>query len=119
MKGEIEETLLFAFGSKLLRIGLNRVILLFFCPFSISFCIPIAFLKKKKSILFIFIERGREGEREGEKHQCVVASHTPPTGHLVCNPDMRPDWELNRQLFGLQAGTQATELHQPGPIAFF
>ena len=23
-------------------------------------------------------------EREGEKHQCVVASHTPPTGDLTC-----------------------------------
>ena len=30
--------------------------------------------------LFIFRERGREREREREKHQCVVASHTPPTG---------------------------------------
>ena len=29
---------------------------------------------------FIFRERGREGEREGEKHQCVVASHMPPLG---------------------------------------
>ena len=29
-------------------------------------------------ILFIFRQRGMEGEREGEKHQCVVASHVPP-----------------------------------------
>ena len=29
-------------------------------------------------ILFIFRQRGREGEREGEKHQCVVATHAPP-----------------------------------------
>ena len=28
--------------------------------------------------LFIFRERGRVGERKGEKHQCVVASHAPP-----------------------------------------
>ena len=28
--------------------------------------------------LFIFRERGREGEREGEKHQCVVAFCMPP-----------------------------------------
>ena len=28
-------------------------------------------------ILFIFRERGREGERDGEKHRCVVASITP------------------------------------------
>ena len=35
--------------------------------------------------LYLFLERGREGEREGEKHQCVVASHAPPTGDLGCN----------------------------------
>ena len=33
--------------------------------------------------IFIFRERGREGEREGEKHQCVVASHMPPTGGTI------------------------------------
>ena len=32
-----------------------------------------------KKILFIFIERGRKGEREREKHW-PVASCTPPTG---------------------------------------
>ena len=39
----------------------------------------IKLLKKKKDFtyLFVFTERGREGEREGEKHQCVVASHVP------------------------------------------
>ena len=47
-------------------------------------------------ILFIFREMGREGEREGEKHQCVVASHEPPTGDLAQNPGMYPDWELNQ-----------------------
>ena len=41
-------------------------------------------------------QRGREGEREGEKHQCVVASHVPPTGDLAHNPGMCPDWESNR-----------------------
>ena len=30
--------------------------------------------------LFIFRERGMEGEREGEKHQYVVASHASPLG---------------------------------------
>ena len=35
-------------------------------------------------ILFIYFrQRGREGEKEGEKHQCVVASHVPPTGDLT------------------------------------
>ena len=33
--------------------------------------------------LFTFRERGREGEREGEKHQCVVASHMAPAGDLA------------------------------------
>ena len=49
----------------------------------------------KRFYLFIFIKRRREGEREGEKHQCVVASHTPLTGNLACNPGMCPDWVLN------------------------
>ena len=34
----------------------------------------------KRFYLFIFRERGREGDREEEKHQCVVASHMTPTG---------------------------------------
>ena len=29
--------------------------------------------------LFIFREKAKEGEREGEKHQCAVASHVPCT----------------------------------------
>ena len=44
----------------------------------------------------------------------MVASHTPPAGDLACNPGMCPDWESNQQSFGLQAGTQSTELYQPG-----
>ena len=64
-------------------------------------------------ILFIFRERGREGEREGEKHQCVVASCMPPIGDLACNPGMCPDWESNQWPFGSQAHAQSMELHQP------
>ena len=45
-----------------------------------------------KKILFIFREMGREGEREGEKHQCVVAPNMPPTGSLARNPGLCPDW---------------------------
>ena len=41
---------------------------------------------KRRFYLFIFRERRREGEREGENHQCVVASHMPPTGDLAHNP---------------------------------
>ena len=70
----------------------------------------------KKDFIYLFLERGREGVREGEKHQCVVASHTPPTGDLACNPGMCPDWESNWQPFGLQAASQSTEPHQPGLV---
>ena len=41
-------------------------------------------------LIYFFLERGREGEREGEKHQCVVASHTPSTEDLARNPGMCP-----------------------------
>ena len=51
----------------------------------------------------MFKARGRERERDGENHQCVVASHMPPTGDLACNPGMCPDCELNPQPFGSQA----------------
>ena len=43
----------------------------------------------------------------------MVASRMPPVEDLVLNPGMCPDWELNQQPFGLQAGTQSTEPHQP------
>ena len=39
---------------------------------------------------------GREGEREGETHQCVVASLMTPTEDLARNPGVCPDWESNR-----------------------
>ena len=55
-----------------------------------------------------------EGEREGEKHQCVVASQVSPTGDLAHNPGMCPDWESNQQPFGSQASAKSTEPHQPG-----
>ena len=56
-----------------------RYIFFFFCFLKIIY-------------LFIFRQRGRDREREGEKHQCVVASHVPPTGDLARNPGMCPDW---------------------------
>ena len=54
----------------------------------------------KRFYLFIFRERGKEEEREGEKHQCMVASHKFLTGDLACNPGMYPVWELNWLPFG-------------------
>ena len=40
--------------------------------------------------MYLFLERGREGEKEGKKHQCVIVSHAPPTGDLACIPVMCP-----------------------------
>ena len=57
----------------------------FITPYTIEVCLVRFFFFK---ILFIFREEGREGEREEEKHQCVVASHAPPTGDLAHNPGM-------------------------------
>ena len=43
-----------------------------------------------KILCIFFRQRGREGERDGEKHQCVVASQAPSTGDLAWNPYMCP-----------------------------
>ena len=56
---------------------------------------------------FIYFLREGKGGRKEEKHQCVVASHLPPTGDLAHNPGTCPDWELNRPLIS-QASTQST-----------
>ena len=49
----------------------------------------------------------------------MCGCHVPPAGDLARNPGMFPDWELNRQPFGSQSGTQSTELHQPGLLMIF
>ena len=60
-----------------------------------------------------FRERGRKRERQGAKHQCAretsISSHTPPTGELIHNPGMCPEWESNWQPHGSQARPQPTE----------
>ena len=60
-----------------------------------------------------FRQKGREGEREVEKHQCVFA-FVRPTGDLARNPGTCTDWESNWRPPGSQASTQSTEPHQPG-----
>ena len=55
-----------------------------------------------KDFIYLLLEGGREREREGEKQQCVVASHMAPTGDLAHNLRMYPDWEPNRWPFGSQ-----------------
>ena len=55
---------------------------------SVRLCgVPQFFIFIFKKILFI---REREEEREGEKHQCVVASCMPPTRDLASNPGHVP-----------------------------
>ena len=67
-----------------------------------------------KDFIYLFLGRRKEREREGEKYQCMAASHTHPTGDLAHKPGMCPDWESNRRPFGSQANTQSTEPHQSG-----
>ena len=62
-----------------------------------------------KFFIYLLLEReeGKGKEREGntevqEKHR-LVALRMRPTGHLVCNPGMCPDWELNQRPFGSEA----------------
>ena len=62
-----------------------------------------------KDFIYLFLDR----KKEGEKHQCVVASHAPPMGDLACNPGMCPDWESNWWPFGLLVGAHSKEPHQP------
>ena len=85
-------------------------------PLSSQISIHFSF-NKNRFYLFIFRERGKEGKREGEKHQCVVVSRAPPTGDLAHNPGMCPDWESNWQPFASQSSTQSTEPHQPGQVS--
>ena len=80
-----------------------------------SFLLYFSFLR----FIHLFLERGREGEREGGKYECVVACHLPLTGDLAHNPGMCPDWESNRQPFGSQAGAESTEPHSQGLFAHF
>ena len=40
-------------------------------------------------LLFIF-RKGKEGEREGDTHQCVVASQAPPTRGPSLQPRHMP-----------------------------
>ena len=73
----------------------------------------------KKYFIYLFWEKGEGREKEGEKHQCVVASCTPPSRGLAGNPSMCLDWELNLWAFGLLASTQSTEPQQPALIQPF
>ena len=75
-------------------------------------------ISKAKLVFHFQSSHNEKGEsRKRERHQYMVASCMPPTGDLVHNPGMCPDWESNQRPFGSQAGTQSTEPHQQGPIS--
>ena len=59
-----------------------------------------------KDFIYLFSERGREREREGEE-QCVLAFQAPPTGDLACSPGTHLVWESNQRPFCSQASTQS------------
>ena len=67
------------------------------------------FLKK---ILFIFGERGREGDRAGEGRQ-AAASRTPQLGTWRTTQARALSGNHTGNLFRSQAGTQSAEPHQP------
>ena len=62
----------------------------------------------------MFRQRVREGERKGEKHQGVVASHTPPARNPAHNPGMCPNWASNQLPSGSHSSAQSVEPYQPG-----
>ncbi|KAF6081718.1 hypothetical protein HJG60_008738 [Phyllostomus discolor] len=65
---------------------------------------------------YLFLERGEGRAKEGEKHQYVVASHTPPTGTW---PATQACALTGNPPFGSQACVQSTAPHQPGLIVVF
>ena len=67
-----------------------------------------------KDFIYLFLEKGRE--KEGEKNQCVVPSHVPPTGDLASNPGMCPRLGIEWATLWFTAGAQSTETHQPGQM---
>ena len=74
------------------------------------------FLKR----FYVFILEKREGrEKEKERNINVWLPLTHPILGTCHNPGICLDWELNQRLFGLQAGTQSTEPHQPGVHIFY
>ena len=98
-------------------IGPSSLCIYSLCSFDVAYtCIEFFFFLRFN----LFSERGRGRERNiyvWEKQS--AASHTPWTGDLACNLGLCSDQESNQQPFGLQAGTQSTELHQPRPFSYF
>ena len=85
-------------------------------PFKYYFtCVTWGFEK----ILFIYLERGERKNKERERNINVWFPLTcPPTADQACNAGMCPDWEWNRQPFGLLARAQSTESTSQGSMSF-
>ena len=60
--------------------------------------------------MYLFLEIGEGREKKRERNINLL----PLTQPCLC-PDVYADKELSRRLFGLQASTQSTAPHQPGP----
>ena len=76
------------------------------------------YFKKKIAYLFI-LERGREGEREEEKHNVWLPPACPLLGTWPATQAYALDQEPNRWPLDFQAGTQSTEPHQLGLHMYF
>ena len=71
-------------------------------------------------VIYLFLEGGEEKEKEQERNINVwFALMLPLMGTWPGTQTCALDWELNLQPFGSQAGTQATEPHQPGPYLHY
>ena len=84
------------------------------CPSSLvcteTQCVLLSF---KNTLFIYFRQRGREGERDGEKHHVWLPLVCPLLGtDLTRNPGMCPDWELNQRPFDSQASAQSSLPHQ-------
>ena len=74
--------------------------------------------KKKKNLIYFYTEGKGRRNRGRETSICSCLSHTP---YWRPGPQPRhvPWLELNWRAFGLQACTQSTDPHQPGPNIYF
>ena len=72
-----------------------------------------------KDFIYLFLETGKGRRKRREKHQCVVASGVPPTGHLACNPGMWPNWELNQRSSVSQPALNPLSFPSQGSTSYF
>ena len=92
---------------------------LWFCSLVGSiYTVHVFFFLFLRFYLFIFRERGREGEKERNINVWLPLMW-PPLGTWRSNPSMCPDWESNRQPFGLQPALNPLTYARQGGFFFF